>query len=70
VNYFAMNEISKEENDLRLFLITIYNGLCPICKKNIINITDWEYGIEFNTQKRAYFCHKCGYVATEKHIWY
>ncbi len=65
----AMDEISKEENDRRLFLINLHDGTCPICKENIINRTDWEYGIEFNTQKRVYFCKKCGFVAREEHKW-
>lgn len=64
-----VDEMSKEENDLRLLLIKIYDGLCPICKENIIDMTDWEFDIEFNTQKRAYFCKKCGFVAKEKHKW-
>jgi predicted RNA-binding Zn-ribbon protein involved in translation (DUF1610 family) len=61
--------ISKEENDLRLLLIKIHDGLCPICKENIIDRTDWEFGIEFNTQNRAYFCKKCGFVAREEYKW-
>ena len=64
-----MDEISKEENNLRLFRIEIYNGLCPLCKKNIIHRTDWELGIDFNTQKRIYVCNKCGCVAIEVHTW-
>lgn len=64
-----MDEISKEENDLRLTLVFIHDGLCPVCKENIVDRTDWEFGIEFNTQKRVYFCHKCGCVAIEVHKW-
>lgn len=64
-----MNEISKEENDLRLLRIKLYDGVCPICKENIVNRTDWEWGIELCTQKRIYFCNKCGVVAREVHKW-
>lgn len=64
-----MNEITQEENDERLILIEIHNGLCPICKENIIHRFDWECGIEFNTQKRVYSCPKCGFVAKEIHKW-
>jgi predicted RNA-binding Zn-ribbon protein involved in translation (DUF1610 family) len=64
-----MNEILKVENSLRLLMIEIYDGLCPLCKKNIINRTDWEWDINFNTQKRVYLCRKCGFVAKEIHTW-
>ena len=64
-----MHEITQEENDKRLILIEIHNGLCPICKENIIHRFDWEWDIEFNTQKRVYSCPKCGFVAKEIHKW-
>ena len=50
-------------------MIEIYDGLCPLCKKNIVNRTDWDWDINFNTQKRVYFCRKCGFVAKETHTW-
>jgi predicted RNA-binding Zn-ribbon protein involved in translation (DUF1610 family) len=65
----TLDEISKEEDELRLILIEIHDGLCPICKENIIYRFDWEWGIEFNTQKRVYSCPKCGFVAKEIHKW-
>ena len=64
-----MNEISKVENGLRLLMIEIHDGLCPLCKKNIVIRTDWDWDMDFNTQKRVYFCCKCGFVAKEIHIW-
>jgi hypothetical protein len=64
-----MDEITQEENDLMLLQIKIHEGLCPICKENIIHRFDWEWGIEFNTQKRVYSCCKCGFIAKEIHKW-
>ena len=64
-----VDEISKEENELRLLLIELHDGTCPICKENIINRTDWEWGITFHTQKCVYFCNKCGFVSKEEHAW-
>ena len=56
-----------KENELNLISIRLHDGLCPICKKNIIDITDWEWDIGFFTQKRVYTCRKCGFVARE--VW-
>ena len=64
------HEIPDEENDSMLASIDIYFEPCPICKRNPVNRTDWEYSpTEFNTQRRIYFCKGCGVIAREKHSW-
>ena len=63
-------EITQEENDLRLFLIELYGNCCPVCRNtNVLNVTDWEFDIDFNTQKLVHVCDECGYIAKEKHTW-
>lgn len=61
------HEIPKEENDLRLFLINLYDGVCPICnKRKAEGIYNGFVPDKFNIEKVIYLCDECGVVAREE----
>ena len=61
----CIHEIMKEENDLRLHLIELHNGICPICKNNVVVELFDGYDIDKppDTEKYIYHCIKCGIIA-------
>ena len=66
----CLKELAEKENDERIAFIKIHGNRCPVCKKqNTLFVSDWDFDIYFNTQKRAYACSECGYVAKERHKW-
>jgi len=57
-------EIPKEENDRRLFLIELHNGRCPVCNTNWLARIEDELYIHGSDQGRHIFlCDNCGVVA-------
>lgn len=59
-------EIPKEENDSRLFLIKVSDGRCPVCNENTLTlIIDETYVHDFDQGCHIFHCDKCGIVARE-----
>ena len=60
-------EISKEENDRRIFMIDLYNGLCPVCNVYTVErIEDLVYPHGFKQGQYVFHCKKCGVVARKE----
>ena len=60
-------EIPQEENDKRLFLIELRNGVCPICEVNIVERIENIIGVDLdNTGSYIYHCRRCGIVARKR----
>lgn len=57
-------ETPEAENDKRLFLIWLRDGLCPVCETDFITkIEDEQYIHDFNQGRHIFVCNKCGVVA-------
>ena len=58
------HEISKEENNKRLFLIDLRKGRCPVCDINwLTKIEDETYVHGFDQGRHIFLCDNCGVVA-------